>query len=173
MINVSIIVPLYNAKDYLSDCLDSLINQSLNEIEIILVNDGSTDNSLEICYEYKNKDSRIIVISTNNLGPAAARNIGIDNARGEYIGFVDSDDWVDENMYLTLFSKAKKLDLDIVSCNFLRKYNDKTVKNKSNFNSGFYKYDDMKSYIHSELICSDKLTIDVPFNMVTKFSRSL
>ncbi len=92
MPKVSIIVPVYNVEKYLSTCLDSLINQTLKDIEIICINDGSTDNSLNILNEYAQKDTRIIVINKENSGPGSCRNLGIEKATGEYIQFVDSDD---------------------------------------------------------------------------------
>lgn len=91
---VSIIVPVYNAEKYLDRCLKSIINQSLKDIEIILINDGSIDRSIEICNYYKIKDSRIKVIDKENTGVSDSRNIGIELAKGEYIGFVDADDWI-------------------------------------------------------------------------------
>ena len=113
MYKVSIIVPVYNIEKYLAKCLDSLINQTLKEIEIICVNDGSTDNSAEILNEYAQKDSRIRIINQENTGLSAARNTGINNANGEYIGYVDSDDWVDLNFYENLYNAAKENDADI------------------------------------------------------------
>lgn len=113
MYKVSIIVPVYNIEKYLAKCLDSLINQTLKEIEIICVNDGSTDNSAEILNEYAQKDSRIRIINQENAGLSAARNTGINNANGEYIGYVDSDDWVDLNFYENLYNAAKENNADI------------------------------------------------------------
>lgn len=92
---ISIVVPIYNVEKYLKRCLDSLVNQTYKNIEIILVNDGSTDNSLEICKEYSKNDSRIKIVSKKNEGLGMARNTGIDNADGEYICFFDSDDFVE------------------------------------------------------------------------------
>ena len=97
MVKVSIIVPVYNVEKYLSKCLESLINQTLKDIEIICVNDGSTDNSLSILKEYANKDSRIKIIDKQNEGVSVARNTGIEVATGEYLIFVDSDDYLVEN----------------------------------------------------------------------------
>lgn len=97
MVKVSIIVPVYNVEKYLSKCLESLINQTLKDIEIVCVNDGSTDNSLSILKEYANKDSRIKVIDKQNKGVSVARNLGIEVATGEYLMFVDSDDYLIEN----------------------------------------------------------------------------
>lgn len=113
---VSVIVPVYNVEKYLSKCIDSIINQTLSNIEIILVNDGSTDNSGKIIDEYAKKDSRIKVIHKKNGGQGSARNAGLDIAKGEYIGFVDSDDWIDSNMYEKLYINAKEKSLDISIC---------------------------------------------------------
>ena len=115
-IKVSIIIPVFNTEKYLHICLDSLINQTLKEIEIICIDDGSTDHSLDILKDYAKKDARIKIISKENGGQAIARNIGIDNASGEYIGFVDSDDYVDLEMFEKLYDHAKFNDLDIDMC---------------------------------------------------------
>lgn len=113
---ISIIIPIYNGEKYLSQCLESLINQTLKDIEIICVNDGSTDNSLKILEEYAKKDKRIKIINKKNAGLGAARNTGMKYANGDYIGFVDSDDWVDRNMFKKLYIKAKSHNIDIVMC---------------------------------------------------------
>ena len=113
MPKVSIIVPIYNTEDYLEKCLNSLINQTLEEIEIILIDDGSTDNSLSIAKNFQQKDSRIKIIEQENKKQGAARNAGMKIATGEYIGFVDSDDWVDLDYYEKLFNSAKKYNSDI------------------------------------------------------------
>jgi glycosyltransferase involved in cell wall biosynthesis len=115
-IKVSIIIPVYNVERYLKECLDSVINQTLKEIQIICVNDGSTDKSAEILEEYAQKDDRIEIYSKKNAGLGAARNTGLKYAIGEYIGFVDSDDWIDPTMYEKLYSKATELYLDMVMC---------------------------------------------------------
>ncbi len=111
---VSIIVPVYNVQKYLDRCIDSLINQTLFEIEIILVDDSSTDSSLEICKKRAEADSRIKVIHKENEGAGKARNAALQIARGEYIGFTDSDDYVDINMFKTLYEKAVKYDSDLI-----------------------------------------------------------
>ena len=92
---VSVIIPVYNVEQYLSKCLDSVINQTFKNIEIICINDGSTDNSLKILNEYAMADKRIIVINQENSGVYAARNKGLQIANGKYISFVDSDDWIE------------------------------------------------------------------------------
>ena len=111
---VSIIVPVYNAEKYLEKCISSLRNQTLQEIEIILVDDASPDSSLAICRKEAEKDSRIKVIHKENEGAGKARNTGLEYATGKYVGFVDSDDYVAENMYQTLYEKAEQYDSDLV-----------------------------------------------------------
>lgn len=117
---LSVIVPVYNVEQYLSKCLDSLINQTIEDIEIICVNDGSTDNSLEILTNYAQKDKRIKVLNQTNKGQSAARNLAISIAAGEYLGFVDSDDWVDLDFFEKLYNTAKKYNADIACAGFKR-----------------------------------------------------
>ena len=119
---LSIIVPIYNTEIYLRKCIDSLINQTLSNIEIILINDGSTDGSEAICNEYAKLYKNIIVINKENKGLSDSRNIGLKNARGKYIGFVDSDDWVSNKMFETLYKLCIKNDADIAQCDFYREY---------------------------------------------------
>ena len=113
-IKVSVIVPVYNVEKYLAECINSIINQTLKEIEIICVNDGSTDSSLDILREYEKKDNRIKVINKSNGGISSARNAGIEAANGKYIAFVDSDDWVDLDAYEILYRFAKEQHADIL-----------------------------------------------------------
>ena len=117
---ISIIVPVYNVETYISKCLDSIINQTYKNLEIILINDESTDNSLSICNEYKNKDDRIKVISIKHGGLSKARNTGLDIAKGDYIGFVDSDDYINEDMYKSLYDALVSSGSDISVCSFYR-----------------------------------------------------
>lgn len=113
-IKVSIIVPVYNTEKYLRQCLESILAQTLREIEVICVDDGSTDGSPGILKEFEEKDSRVRIITKINDGLGAARNTGIDAAQGEYIGFVDSDDFVDVNMFLLLYHTAIAHNSDVV-----------------------------------------------------------
>lgn len=116
MVKVSVIVPIYNAEQYLEQCLDSIVSQTLKDIEIILIDDGSTDGSAEICKKYL-ADSRVSYYRKENEGLAAARDDGMMRANGEYIGFVDSDDWLKPEMYEKMHAAAKSNDSDIVFCN--------------------------------------------------------
>ena len=113
---VSVLIPVYNVEKYLSRCLDSLINQTLTDIEIICVNDGSTDGSLKILKQYQEKDNRIVIVDKKNGGLPSARNAGLDRARGQYVGFVDSDDYVEPSMFETLYKTAKKKNSEVVIC---------------------------------------------------------
>ena len=115
-IQVSVIVPVYNVEAYLPACLDSLVNQTLTDIEILVVNDGSTDGSAAIAKEYAARDARIRVFDKENGGLSDARNYALPHARGEYVAFVDSDDYVDTTMYATMMDKARETDADVVVC---------------------------------------------------------
>lgn len=126
MPKVSIVVPVYNVEKYIRKCMDSLVNQSLQDIEIIAVNDGSTDNSISILNEYKEKFPNIIkVYSKTNGGLSDARNYGMKYATGEYIAFVDSDDYVERDMYEKMYNKAKEEDSDMVECDFVWEFPNK------------------------------------------------
>lgn len=119
MAKVSIIIPVYNGEKYLKKCLDSVCNQTLQDIEIIILNDASTDHSLDIIRNYEKFDSRIKVVNMDkNLGPGALRNLGINLANGEYIGFVDNDDFIEPDMYEQLYKKIIENDVDIALCSF-------------------------------------------------------
>lgn len=115
-VKISIIIPVYNVEKYISRCLDALINQTLNDIEIICVNDGSTDNSLEILENYAKKDDRIKVLSQKNSGPAVARNLGLKNVSGKYVMFCDSDDWYEPDMCYKMYEMIEKNNVDFVVC---------------------------------------------------------
>lgn len=130
-IKVSVILPVYNVDQYLRECLDSVVNQTLNDIEIICINDGSTDNSLDILNEYADKDSRFIVLSQENQGQGVARNKGVELAKGKYIQFVDPDDWIEPNMLETLYNFAEEHNSQVVKFNY-SEYNDYSGKYKQN-----------------------------------------
>lgn len=117
-IKVSVIVPVYNAEKYLIPCLDSLVSQSLHECEFIFINDGSRDQSSTIIENYAEKDTRIKLIHQENQGVSMARNKGLDAAVGEYVGFVDADDFVEKDMFSTLYSTAQVENYDVVISNF-------------------------------------------------------
>ena len=148
---VSVIVPVYNVKEYLEQCLDTVIHQTLQNMEIILVNDGSTDGSDEICEKYVGLDSRVSLIHQKNAGLAAARQAGLNVARGEYIGFVDSDDWLELSMYEEMYTAAKDSGADIVFCNV---YRDEDKKEQVYFKPGFYNREEMERVIFPRLLAN-------------------
>ena len=126
---ISIIIPVYNVEKYLTRCLNSVINQTYKNLEIILINDGSIDNSGKICDDYALKDSRIKLLHLKNGGPSYARNKGIEIATGQYIGFVDADDYIDKDMFNLMLSKQKEIDADVVCCNISLVYLNKKIQN--------------------------------------------
>lgn len=130
MEKVSVIVPIYNSEKTLKKCIESIISQTYSNIEIILVNDGSKDTSLNIMKEYKEKDSRIIMISQPNKGLSGARNTGIKNATGDYITFIDSDDYIEKDMLEETINIFKKYDCDVVRNNYKLAYKGGNVKFK-------------------------------------------
>lgn len=137
MIKVSVIVPTYNVENYIDRCIESLLHQTLDEIEFIIVNDGSTDSTKEKINKYLPND-KIRLYNRTNHGIGNTRNFGLTCARGEYIGFVDSDDYIAPNMFEELYNKAKSSDLDVVVCDYYRHFevSDKLMIDKiSNMNS--------------------------------------
>ena len=126
---ISVVIPVYNMNKYLDRCMKSVCNQTYHNLEIILVDDGSTDGSGILCDEWAERDARIKVIHKKNGGLSSARNAGLDNARGEYIGYVDSDDWIDVEMYLHLFTILQNYQVDVVFCDFYRFKKNVPVKN--------------------------------------------
>ena len=124
---VSIIVPVYNAEQSLPRCLDSICAQTYQNLEIILVDDGSTDDSLTVCRKFAYRDARIHVLSQPNSGVSAARNNAIETATGKYIQFVDSDDWIDENMTFLLVQRAEREQADFIISHYCRVDGEKTT----------------------------------------------
>jgi glycosyltransferase involved in cell wall biosynthesis len=150
---VSIIVPIYNVEKYLARCLDSLLAQRLKEIEIIAVNDGSTDSSLEIVNIYSAKDNRIRVINQPNKGVSSARNAGISAASGAFVGFVDPDDWIDEEMYITMYNQAIREKVDIVMCSYIREFGSHSKVKKFNLpNLTRYEGEEVKEKLMRRLV---------------------
>ncbi|MCK1993419.1 glycosyltransferase [Peribacillus muralis] len=117
MCKVSVIVPIFNAEKHLDKCIRSILNQTFKDLELILVNDGSTDNSLRICYKYKKKDERVVVIDKENEGSILTRRNGLNTAISKYIMFVDADDWIDKRTIELLYNETINNNLDIVVCN--------------------------------------------------------
>lgn len=152
MKKISIIVPVYNVENYLEKCLDSLVNQTLKDIEIIVVNDGSPDNSQDIIDKYVKMYNNVFSYKKKNGGLSDARNYGLKYVTGEYVAFIDSDDYVDVTMLEKMYLKAKKDKLDIVVCDTIEVYGEKEILKKSNLH---YSSDDVRNYIISPpMACS-------------------
>ena len=119
---ISIIVPIYNVEKYLNKCIDSILNQTYKNLEVILVDDSSQDDSGKICDQYKNLDNRVVVVHKSNKGVSDSRNVGLKHATGKYIGFVDSDDYIENTMFERLYNNIKKYNANISMCSFLNEY---------------------------------------------------
>lgn len=155
---ISVIVPAYNAEEYIENCVDSILSQVYDNIEVIIIDDGSTDNTREVCRKYDN-DNRVTFIATENGGPGKARNNGIDNAKGEWILFVDSDDTIDKEMCSRLYKAAEDADADIALCNL----KNITVDNKETHiipfkNDRVVFKDDKLKKLEYDLICKQSET---------------
>lgn len=161
---ISIIVPVYNAEKYLSECIESIINQLHSNIELILVNDGSKDNSGVICDEYAKKDNRIKVIHKKNEGVSIARNEGIKLASGKYIAFVDSDDLVDKEIYTNMLTTINERNSDLVMCRY-----------KKVFNNGKSELAEEPLYegLYNKNLIFDKLILDMIGNKQSNMSQPL
>lgn len=149
---ISVIVPVYNIKSYLSTCIESILKQTFSDLEIILVNDGSTDGSADICEKYRDKDSRIVVIHKENGGLVSARKAGMSAANGDYIGYVDGDDWIEPDMYECLFQKLTNQKVDVVMCG---RYEDTGEINKEVYHGvpeGKYIKEELLRFIYPRMI---------------------
>lgn len=165
-VKVSIIIPVYNTEQYLKQCLDSVINQTFQDIEIIVINDGSTDNSVNIIKEYQQKDPRIIFVDfQEHKGVSDAKNAGIKITKGKYITFVDSDDWVTKDYVKILYDNIIKYDCDIVSTNLFFFTKNKYIKNEM----PHFCY---KEEFFNETNKTKLLTLNLIWNMVAKIYKN-
>ena len=152
MKKLSVIVPVYNAENTLGKCIDSIISQDYPDLEIILIDDGSCDNSLVVCEQYAKRDSRIIVHHKENEGLVAARKTGVELATGEYIGFVDSDDFIDFNMYSSLMKEANLNQSDIVIGGIKLDYPEYSVEAFNLLPAGYYNRKDVQEKIIPQIL---------------------
>jgi glycosyltransferase involved in cell wall biosynthesis len=148
MDKISVIIPVYNVEPYIRKCLDSVVNQTYRNLEIICVNDGSTDGSGKICDEYAAKDSRIRVFHKGNDGVSSAKNIGLKNIAGKYVGFVDSDDWIEPDMYEVLHKSAQEKNVPISVVSYFKDTDAKStlMTNKTRIPDGIISTEDMLLY---------------------------
>ena len=149
---ISVIVPIYNAEKYLKESIDSIINQTYRDLEIILVDDGSTDNSLQMCKEFAQNDSRIKVVHQENRGILGARKTGISEAQGEYISFIDSDDWIDSCFYEKLHKLQLTHDADIIVSGCRLEQGKQSHDNKNMFSEGIYRENDLVEKIYPQMM---------------------
>lgn len=161
MPKVSIIVPVYNAEKYLQECVNSILNQTLSDLELILVDDGSTDSSPALCDKCAAQDERVKVIHQTNAGAAVARNNGIKVAQGEYIAFVDSDDWIDTDMYERMLDAAAANDCDLVICDCLKEFDSGSQLYTHELPAGFYDRERMYSVYFPQLLMTDTMEYPV------------
>lgn len=163
---ISVIVPVYNVEKYLDKCVRSIINQTHTNLEIILVDDGSTDNSPRLCDEWTKKDSRIIAVHKKNGGQGEARNLALDYINGQYVGYVDSDDIIAADMYEKLLKLIKKYDADAVQCAMQVFYESEQDEIKTD-NSDI-ETEELNSVQAVHLLLKDKITSTCPSTLLTK-----
>ena len=161
MPKVSIIVPVYNAEKYLCECVDSILRQTLNDIELIIVDDGSADASPMLCDRYAAQDDRVKVVHQANSGAAAARNCGLSIAHGEYIDFADSDDWIDADMYERMLDTAEENNCDLVICDCLKECGNSSQLYTHDLPGGFYDRARMHSVYFPQLLMPDNMEYPV------------
>lgn len=157
MPQLSVIVPVYNAEKFLNTCVDSILNQTFSDLEVILVDDGSPDASGAVCDRYAEEDKRVHVIHQKNAGVSAARNAGLDFASGEYMTFVDSDDFIDAGMYEKMLAVAKKYDCDVVMCDCLKEFPDHAEPYTHDIRPGYYDKEQLKTEYYPHLLIMENV----------------
>ena len=171
---LSIIIPVYKTEKYLAECVDSILNQTYHDLEIILVDDGSPDSSPALCDQYAAMDARVRVLHKENGGVSTARNAGLDIASGNYIAFVDSDDWLDANMYADMIAKACEFDCDVVMCDCLKEHPMQSVLYSHDIRGGFYSREALeKEYFHHLLMMENVEYPATISNCLLLFRREL
>lgn len=149
---ISVIIPIYNAEPYLAQCIESVINQTYHKLEIILVDDGSTDGSSAICDAYAAADPRIKVIHKENEGLVRARKTGVRQAAGEYITYVDADDWIDPDTYENILGKATWRQTDMILYGLVEEYEDSRVEKQNAFAEGYYDKEALDESIRPQML---------------------
>ena len=157
MYKISVIVPVYKTEQYLKRCVDSIINQTYPNLEIILVDDGSPDHCPEICDRFAETDKRIKVIHTQNAGVSAARNAGLDVATGEYLAFVDSDDYIESTMYEEMMTLVQKSSCDLIMCDCVKEFPDHTELYTHDIRSGYYSKRELQTEYYPHLLMMENV----------------
>lgn len=169
---VSIIVPVYNAEKYLRKCIESIRSQTLENIQIILVDDGSVDLSGEICDEYAKSDERIGVIHKPNRGLVSARKSGLQLAKGDYIGFVDSDDWIEKDMFSDLYQLALGTGADIVAEGFMEDISGECREKRNQIKEGNYRKEEERAFLYQNMLnCEDYFCMGIQPYLWNKLIR--
>lgn len=157
MLKLSIIVPVYNSEQYLVRCIESVLNQEYSNIEVLLIDDGSPDNSPRICDEYEKKDKRVCVIHQQNSGVAIARNNGLESASGDYITFVDSDDYIERDMYTSMMQIIKQYNCDVVMCDCKKEFENHSEIYTHNIRAGYYNKQQLEKEYYSHLLIMENV----------------
>lgn len=174
MPQISVIMPVYKVEKYLRRCVESILHQTFSDLEVILVDDGSPDTCGAICDEYAGTDSRVKVIHQKNAGVSAARNSGISVASGEYVTFVDSDDFIDSHMYEKMLSAAKEYRCDVVLCDCMKEFPDHQEVYTHNIRSGFYNREQLNEEYYPNLLIMENVEYPPTIsNCLLLFKRKL
>ena len=163
---LSVIVPVYNSEEYLKRCIDSILNSTYKDMEILLIDDGSEDKSLEICNEYAKNNKRIKVFHQENKGQSAARNLALDNIKGDYVAFVDSDDWINPNIYEFAIKKIEETKADVIDfeCKKVKQYENNSNESVEKYVIKEYKEDEiLERYLYAGLTVKN-----CPFSLCRK-----
>lgn len=176
---ISVIVPIYNAAKFLDKCLKSILSQTYQNLEIILINDGSTDNSLEICETYKKTDERIKLFSKENSGVSSSRNIGIENATGKYVIFIDADDYIEQNMFELLSKDLFDFNVDMSICGYKKvDINGNILFESEDLNEKYFDDEVFKHYLfdgryYREILCNKLFKLDIIKNNNIRFREDI
>lgn len=174
MNKISVIVPVYQAENYLNRCVDSIVNQTYSNIEVILIDDGSKDRSGNICDQYADKDFRVKVIHKENAGVSVARNTGLDIASGDYIAFVDSDDFLELDMYERMMDKVLEYQCDIVLCDCVKDTGEVQIPYTHDIREGYYDYEQLKTEYYPHLLMMENVEYPATIsNWVLLFKKAL
>lgn len=174
MSKISVIVPVYNAEKYLRECVESVLHQTLSDLELLLVDDGSTDSSPALCDTYAAQDHRVRVIHKQNGGVSTARNAGLDAAKGDYIAFVDSDDYIALDMYEKLLSKAEAYACDVVMCDCLKEFPDHSELYTHDIRGGHYDRQQLETEYFPHLLMMENVEYPATIsNWLLLFRREL
>lgn len=170
---ISVIVPVYNSEKYLKRCIDSILNQTYKAIELILVDDGSPDNCGKICDEYAKKDKRVRVIHKTNAGVSAARNSGLEIALGNYATFVDSDDYIEPEMYSNMMEKVHQYNCDVVMCDCIKDFTDHSEIYTHDIRAGFYDKEQLVNEYYPHLLMMENVEYPATIsNWLILFNRN-